>query len=236
MNKINLKNTLRECNVGICRYSSWLLWLFTFISAYAVIQIKLGWGIYLGYSDQADDINDVILNLSYSYLAALLFYILTVKLPYWDMKYKVHKALQKKVKLIESNYKACAESVLPITKTLPADINKEMLVSLFQDRSYLESCRLDVFGNNTSIIVYIRKKHEENREIAKEILEYKSWLNSDLISEIEILRNSNLVSVINGLQVPKFQVDMAKDKGCRKILAETVFDLWEISKRLKLDL
>ena len=216
----------------IYSHSSWCVGSIALVSLYAIIQIKFELFFWVRYSDNAEPINDLILNLSYSYIAACLFYILTVKLPYWDMKEKCKSALKKKVRLIESNYKACAESVLPFPKNLPDDVSKEDLVSFFKAVSYFELCRLQIIGYKISVINYISIKHKENIYLAKDLLEYKAWLNSDTIVEIEKIRNSDLSAIINSLNAPTLKDDMAKDENCRKMLAEAVYDIWSVSKNL----
>ena len=50
--------------------------------------------------------------------------------------------------------------------------------------------------------------------------------------EIESVRNADLLTIINSLTAPGLLEQMAEDKGCRKILAEALYGLWEVSKRL----
>lgn len=221
-----------KCKNWLCSHSSLCVCLIFVICIYALLQIKFELFFWLRYSDNAEPINDLILNLSYSYIAACIFYFLTVKLPYWDMKEKCKTSLKKKMRLIESNYKACAESVLPFPKNLPNDVSKEGLVSIFKAISYFELCRLHILGYKNSVIDYISIKHKENRNLAKDLLEYKAWLNSETIVEIEKIRNSDLSAIINSLNAPTLKDNMAKDEGCRKMLAEAVYDIWSVSKNL----
>lgn len=62
----------------------WLDWIVFGICAlclYAVIQIRLGCLWYIGSIEKADAVNSILEGLSYSYIAAYLFYLLTVFLP-----------------------------------------------------------------------------------------------------------------------------------------------------------
>ena len=59
----------------------WIVLGICVICLYAVIQIRLGWFWNIGYAENASAINSIIEGLSYSYIAAYLFYILTSFLP-----------------------------------------------------------------------------------------------------------------------------------------------------------
>lgn len=231
MKRIN-RNILKQIVERLYGYSNYYVFLLTIICLYAIIQIKLECAFWIGRSDKADSINDILLNLAYSYLAALIFYIFTSVFPYLSMRYRCKNALREKVRLIVSNYKACAESVVPFPQNLPNNISKECLIEIFQGKSYMDLCRLHILGLKIPVIEYIRVKHKENMVIASEILDYKTWLSSDMIVNVEIIRNSQLTAIINSLTAPSLKDSMAEDKQCRKMLAEAVFELWSISKQL----
>lgn len=57
------------------------LWLITGISIYIFFCIGLGWFWTIGSSENHERINQVLLNLSYSYIAGLIFYILIEFIP-----------------------------------------------------------------------------------------------------------------------------------------------------------
>ena len=200
---------------------------------YAILQIKFDFALWLGTSVHADKINEVITNLAYSYLAAYVFYMLTVKLPFWKMKFRCAKALNRKMRLIESNYEACAESVLPFPNHLPKDMSKDILEAIFKQFSYQEPCRLSFIGTKVSAIIYIKQKHQENKQLATELLEYKPWLRSETIAQIEEIRNSNLRAITITLTTPELSEQLSKDEGCRTMLAGAVYDLWMTAKKLK---
>lgn len=215
------------------RYSDGLVVLIAVVCLYAILQIKFNFAFWVGYTDNPTAINEVITNLSYSYLAAFVFYVLTVTLPHWKMKSKVKMALDKKIRLIESNYKACAESIVPFPKSFDINVTKEGLVELFKARSYLESCRLNILGTSFSVIAYINIKHDENKRVLSELLEYKQWLSSDTIVMIEDIRNADLKNIIISLTQPALIEAQAKDEATRAMLASAVYDVWNIAKKLK---
>ena len=67
---------------------------------YAVAQIRLGWFWNIGCVENAEAINSIIEGLSYSYIAAYLFYILTTFLPAHRRKQMLNPIIRGKVQKI----------------------------------------------------------------------------------------------------------------------------------------
>ena len=216
----------------LLRYSSTYVNVIALLCLYAIFQIKFDFAYWVGDSFYAEDINDIITNLSYSYLAGYIFYSLTVTLPYVKMKSKTKKALDSKISAIIVNYEACLESVVPLPTEVKADLTKEEAIDLFRTVSYMSPCRLSSIGQNVNIAMYIKTKHEENQTLAAQLLEYKPWLSSTAIAQIENIRNSNLSNLIIALMQEKLIVLLDTEKS-RKRLASDVYDLWNLSKQIK---
>lgn len=83
-----------------------------------------------------------------------------------------------------------------------------------------------------SVVEYIRLKHQENIKLAAELLEYKPWLSSETIAQIEEIRNSNLPNVIISLTQTIGKDKMDNETG-RGMLAGQVFDMWTLAKGIK---
>ena len=103
---------------------------------------------------------------------------------------------------------------------------------MFKEASSLQLCRLSSVGINVSVAEYIKAKHKENKKIATELLEYKSWLSSESIAQIEKIRNANLMSVVISMTNPVLQ-EALDDEGSRGVLASEVYDIWEVAKGIK---
>lgn len=67
---------------------------------YAVFQIKLGWFWSIGSINNADGVNSIIENLSYSFIAAYIFYLLTIVLSRFSRKLKLTPIIRTSVKKI----------------------------------------------------------------------------------------------------------------------------------------
>lgn len=216
----------------LLKYSDILVGVLAVICLYAILQIKFDIAFWLGSSKNADTINEVLTNLSYSYLAGFIFYLLTVSLPNWKMKAKLREALIGKLNLIQSNYNSCIESVLPITETNTEDYTLEMVKEKFRGVSYMAPCKLSQMGQDCTIASYIKIKHEENLSLAGQILDYKSWLSSESIAFIEELRNSDISKVITAITLPPVKSLLDKE-DTREKLATQVYGLWNITKEIK---
>lgn len=216
----------------ILKYCDCYVWVIAIVCLYAILQIKLDFAFWIGTCARADAYNEIITNLSYSYLAGFIFFLLTVTLPHWKIKTKVRKALERKANTIRSNYKACVESVVPFPKVLLPAIAKEEAIENFKAVSYHQPCRLTAIQNTSvSVIVYIKLKHDENKRLATELLEYKPWLSSETITKIEEIRNSNLSTIIVTLTNTIMKDKMDNEDG-RKMLGEMVYDLWMVAKEI----
>lgn len=222
-------NRLKEL---IFKASGYFVGILALVCLYVILQIKFEFAFWIGYSDKAEAWNGILTNLSYSYLAGFIFFLLTVTLPHVKMRAKVKKALEGKVNQIATNYWACIESVVPFPKGLTRNLTKGNVVMMFKEASSLQLCRLSSVGINVSVVEYIKAKHKENKELATELLEYKSWLSSETIAQIEIIRNANLMSVVISMSNPVLQESL-DNEGSRGVLAGEVYDMWEVAKGIK---
>ena len=224
---------MKSIEQWLLKYSDYYVMAIALICLYAIFQIKFNFAFWMGYSEKADAWNEIITNLSYSYLAGFIFYLLTVTLPHKKMKGKVKVALDSKLNMIRSNYKACVESVYHPLKAMSLDITKDEAIANFKEVSFYQKCKMGYFQDkDISVVDYIRLKHQENVIRAAELLEYKPWLSSETTAQIEEIRNSNLPAVIISLtqSIGKDQLDNEDGRG---MLAGEMYDLWTLAKNIK---
>ena len=202
------------------------------ICLYAIIQIEFECAYWICYSEQADKYNRVISNLSYSYLAAAIFYFLTVTLPYLRLKSKIKKALNRKISTIRSSYKACVDSALPIGENPKDEVSKEEVIKNFRAVSYKDACRFSLINPNESILCFINRNHQYIVHLSEELLEYKPWLSANTIGQIEEIRNSRLPGFIMMMSKCNFE-KLEDEMKMREQLAGYVFGLWDLSKKIK---
>lgn len=223
---------MKSIEQWLLKYCDYYVMTIALICLYAIFQIKFNFAFWMGYSEKADAWNEIITNLSYSYLAGFIFYLLTVTLPHKKMKGKVKVALDSKLNMIRSNYKACVESVYHPLKAMSLDITKDEAIANFKEVSFYQKCKMGYFQDkDISVVDYIRLKHQENVIRAAELLEYKPWLSSETAAQIEEIRNSNLPAVIISLtqSIGKDQLDNEDGRG---MLAGEMYDLWTLAKNI----
>lgn len=81
----------------------WIVLSVCILCLYAVIQIRLGWFWFIGSVKNADAVNSIIEGLSYSNIAAYLFYLLTSYLPERRRKKKLDVVIKDRVHKIGIN-------------------------------------------------------------------------------------------------------------------------------------
>jgi hypothetical protein len=102
------------------------LWIITIIVVYIIAYVGLGWFCPLGTSDNFERINNVALNLSYSYMAGLCFFILVEYLP--------RKVAQRKAFMVWENdivnvYLKMSEMIAPIEMIYNINIEDKLPTS-----------------------------------------------------------------------------------------------------------
>ncbi len=207
----------------------YLISISAIIAIYCILQVKFDFAFYIGSSESGDKINEVIVNLSYSYLAGYVFYILTVKLPYWGTKRKIEKPLKTKLDRVLRKCTSSVESIYPLSDHGKIVFEEESFVEDFKNVSYFQEC--SIFGMKIPVIEYITAAHEENRKTITEILEYKSWLSADKISMLEQIRSSDLPLVITALYLPGLK-EILDNPTSRETLARCVFKLYVLAQKV----
>lgn len=81
----------------------WIVLGVCVLCLYAVIQIRLGCLWYIGCVDNAESVNSIIEGLSYSYIAAYIFFLLTVFLPSRKRRRKIASVIKERVHEIGTN-------------------------------------------------------------------------------------------------------------------------------------
>lgn len=207
----------------------WLVAITAIIAIYCILQVKFDFAFYLGSAENADKINDVVVNLSYSYLAGYVFYLLTVKLPYVGARRKIEKPLKSKLSLVLKKCTSCLESTYPQALHGKIMFEEESFVEDFKKVSYFQEC--SIIGMKIPVIAYIKAAHEENRKTITEILEYKSWLPTDKIAMLEQIRSSDLPMIITALYLPDFK-DLLDNPTSRETLARCIYKLYVLASKI----
>lgn len=184
-------------------------------------------------SDNADSINEVLVNLSYSYIAGFVFYVSTVSLPHVLLKRRMRTAIKEKIRTIYSKYKSCLRSVIPVQNQNTFDYSENNFVKTFSGISYMNKCSLSELNLvNATIIDYVIEQHQICLTLIAQLLEYRDLLSSDTIALLEKMRESDYENVLLAFRKcikPPFSLDKPSE---REKLAIVIYEQYERSCKL----
>lgn len=180
---------IRILNNETMKRFKWIVFCIFILCLYAVVQIRLGWLWNIGCVMNADAINSIIEGLSYSYIAAYLFYILTSFLPSRRRRKKIEPIIRSKVQKIGEN------EIYSILLEFGRDTKYSSDYRTTQDTAkILKSKNWDsnisimrkFFGVNTTYLRYVNAHSQSIRErISDIIIRYKEVLSEDEIVALE---------------------------------------------------
>lgn len=173
-------------------------WVLTFASIYAICNIELDWFWSIPVKYNPENINRVLLNLSYSYLAGYLFYLLVTEIPYWQRERKFRQIIVSKYKIleyqIESNIQAFGTNKSNLVDNITLNElsylvhNKEITDTAFQAKEVdykMSILELLNFSRNTII------------QTCHAVLNiYKDYLTASEITTIENILSSQYFNFI----------------------------------------
>ncbi|MDE7427213.1 MAG: hypothetical protein K2M79_05385 [Muribaculaceae bacterium] len=162
------------------------------ICIYAILTIKLDMFWRICVSENADNINEIILNLSYSLLAAVFFYIFIEAIPFYLTRNKIRVVILNKLNELKGSiHKAKTAIYLPSFRNIP---NTETeFVKDFSNKDMSDAYQLGVGGFKDLKDFFAHNKINIRTQI-QDILSYSSFLTE---TEIEILASINTSKYVN---------------------------------------
>ena len=115
-----------------------VLIIITAVCLYAIGYIGLDWFVPLASVDNPERINTVLINLSYSYIAGLIFYLLTTSFPRYVFAHKMKKPLQIKVKTILGKIDDSAKCAFPMLSWNSLIITEDSLINQFSSVTFVQ--------------------------------------------------------------------------------------------------
>lgn len=213
-----------------------ICWAFTFVSIYAICNIELDWFWSIPVKYNPENINRVLLNLSYSYLAGYLFYLLVTEIPYRQRKRRFHKTISHKyddIRLqIESNIQAFDTiKYYHLNKITRNELRKIVTKRNLTDNTfYADEC-----GITQSVIDFINRSKEKIEEVAYELLNvYKDYLSEDEIETIENIIHSSYFNLTDFKRNDKL-TSKNKDffNSLKEDLSDSLYEVIENTRKLK---
>lgn len=174
------------------------LTLLTMLCSYIILHVGLGWLWPIGNCENADNVNQVLLNLSYSYMAGLIFYLLVNYLPNYLKKRKVLPSIRLKIEDLYKQINACIQTFESTDRADLLDtITHERIINLINGADmYGQSFYARMVGYDMNNLKFLVATKETIFTLIDQIVGYKEFLSGDQLLEIEKIHDSTYFHLI----------------------------------------
>lgn len=209
-----------------------ILYLLTLSSGYIILTIGLGWFWTIGSCENADRINQVLLNLSYSYIAGWIFYLLVTYFPEMQRKITLRPAIQLKIEDLRKQINACIQTFAKNEDWHLVDtITREQLVQLITNADmYANSYYASIVGFQQNHLQFLHATRSNVFELIEQILFYKEYLSAKQLLLLEKIQDStyfHLTKVYENTPLAKIFYSSDKFKN------EMVDDLYDVITHMR---
>ncbi|MFT0319272.1 hypothetical protein ACMSEZ_07290 [Bacteroides thetaiotaomicron] len=209
-----------------------ILYLLTLSSGYIILTIGLGWFWTIGSCENADRINQVLLNLSYSYIAGWIFYLLVTYFPEMQRKITLRPAIQLKIEDLRKQINACIQTFAKNEDWHLVDtITREQLVQLITNADmYANSYYASIVGFQQNHLQFLHATRSNVFELIEQILFYKEYLSAEQLLLLEKIQDStyfHLTKVYENTPLAKIFYSSDKFKN------EMVDDLYDVITHMR---
>lgn len=179
-----------------------MLWTLSFLCIYAISNIGLGKLWSLGHADNYIQINNVLINLSYSYIAGLIFYILISYFPNKIRSNKFRPIIQTKIDDLYNQINACVVTFQ--TKTdgdLIQDITSDNLEkSIVGNSMYTKSHYGELTGLSMDNFLFLSRTRNSVFDIIESLLQYRDFMSSEYVACIENIKDASYFHLIKNYE------------------------------------
>ena len=164
----------------------------TLVCIYIIFNIGLGWFWPIGTCENYEKVNQVLINISYSYIAGLIFYLLVTYLPYLQRRRKLLPAIKLKINDLNSQINACIQTFEKEENSVLVDmVTRERLSFLINNNGmYENSFYANVVGYNMNNLKFLVSTKDIIFDLIAQILTYKEYLTEEQILNIEKIHDS----------------------------------------------
>ena len=172
--------------------TKYFLFIVTTICLYIICCVGLGWFWTIGSAINSVKINNVLINLSYSFIAGLIFYFFVSYLPSQAKIRKFKPVIDLKIKDLYNQINACVQTFddkenQDIIKT----ITKEELTQVIQKIDmYNSSFYANVVGYNMNNLKFLNATKGNVFEIIESLTGYKEHMETEETLNLETIRDS----------------------------------------------
>ena len=186
---------------------------------FSVGMLLFRWGVIppiFGEAPNADDRNEVMLNMSYSYLAGAIFYFFVTWFPYKLRSRKMRPFINEKKKVIKGKMEDCALNTMPTELILQHKPSDTEIISHLENTSFLTAPTfMSLLTQGGDIQTHWRLQRDEIKDIIKDMLEFKEYLSNDELQILGQIQDCQFFYMINGIfpltDKPKYRKQIAVD-------------------------
>ena len=199
------------------------LLLLSVICLYAIGQIGFGWFWTIGSSDNADQINQVFINLSYSYITGALVYFLTIALPKYIEDSKLQPVINTKIENIGVMLHNMLVGFYQENDSLDLDIkNITACQALLESADWNQPNSLPIYKKGQNKLCETFKSDFEviQEDITRFILCYKSHLSTEQIKLLEEIQSAEFYQILSVIVDSRCHIHKEGAKGIAEGFAE----------------
>lgn len=181
------------------RFIRFLIHLLAFISLYIIFVVGLGCFWTIGSSENFESINNVLINLSYSFITGYLVYLFTVYIPGNRRSKKISLIVSAKLKnIVEHRLAPCLRAFVPAVQFNDAFSDQE-LVTMYEQGNLLSSTFFSTLNSQNTVINLLNTyKNMIIQEIDSIIDKYGHDLSEDMLRWLEALKKDNWFELCTG--------------------------------------
>jgi len=210
--KITITNTIKALGDFFYRNCQCIIFGIFMVCLCIIVQIKFKIVPFFAYSVYADAINEILVNLSFSYIAAYIFYQLTSKFLLTIRNRKIRPVIQKRVEEIgrrsiyyvllefsrESPYSADYKHIDNTAKILESKLWTDEMPAMLRQ-----------FGVRISYLNYVRHQCDDLKERVSEVIKrYRDEMTVEQITALEEMTDLYIFRLVDLFcSLPNIKVD-----------------------------
>lgn len=209
----------------------WILWIIASVIIYWIQFTNYRIGLH----DKANDINDTLLNISYSIFAAALFNYVLVHIPYKRKKKYVNSIIKSDFFKLHDYARLCRLSIEPY-------LSFEMNKTWENEHEYVKQfCETDLYetwmeSSNYSItrLEYIKNLSNEMKLIIANLLSFDEYLSEEqFVTLTQILDSDLFRSAITPINksIPKRDRNFCNDNQAK--IGVAIYNIYELISKCK---
>lgn len=191
-----------------------LLWILVLSCICIIAYVRLNWGFALWQSDDSKAYNMILENLSYSYLAGCIFYVLTSSIPHYLRTKHLQPVIDSKLKRILQRLEDSKRAVYSITEYNEQHTDDDFIERLSNGDFDAPCAQVFLYPDYTVGKMMLAEKNELLKLI-DEVQRLESYMSEKQVRAISELSTSTYFDLLKTLGNP-----ILKGLDSRRIIAQ----------------